>query len=77
VRVEAENITTGEVRHTASAYLTFVALGNDGKPREVPPLILDTEDELRRNREAKIRREARLAEKRREKECQSDPGICQ
>jgi uncharacterized protein (TIGR00369 family) len=77
VRVEAENIMTGEIRHTASAYLTFVALDDHGKPQEVPPLILETEDEFRRNHEAEIRREARLAEKRREKRCQLDPGTCE
>ncbi len=76
VRVEAENITTGEVRHTASAYLTFVALDEKGRPKEVPPLILVTEDEFRRNREARTRREARLAEKRREETCQREPGTC-
>ena len=67
VRVEAENVLSGKVRHTASAYLTFVALGSDGRPIEVPPLILETEEEIRRNREAKARRELRLAEKIREK----------
>jgi uncharacterized protein (TIGR00369 family) len=77
VRVEAENIVTGEVRHTASAYLTFVALDEKGKPKEVPPLIIETEDERRRHREAKIRREARLAEKKREEKCQLDPGSCE
>lgn len=77
VRVEAENIVTGEVRHTASAYLTFVALDEKGKPKEVPPLIIETEDERRRHREAKIRREARLAEKKREEMCQLDPGSCE
>ncbi len=76
VRVEAENITTGEVRHTASAYLTFVAIDEKGRPKEVPPLILVTEDEFRRNREARTRREARLAEKRREETCQREPGTC-
>lgn len=76
VRVEAEDIITGVVRHTASAYLTFVALDENGKPREVPQLIIETEEEIRRNREAKIRREARLAEKRREASCQLDPGSC-
>ncbi len=63
VRVEAENFLTGKVRHTASAYLTFVALDAQGKPMEVPPLILDTEDEKRRNREAMARREVRLKER--------------
>jgi acyl-CoA hydrolase len=67
VRVEAENFLTGQVRHTASAYLTFVALGNDGRPVEVPPLILETEEEKRRHQEAVARREMRLAEKVRER----------
>lgn len=77
VRVEAENIFTGEIRHTASAYLTFVALDKEGRPREVAPLVIETEEEMRRNREAKTRREARLAEKRREASCQRDPGSCE
>jgi acyl-CoA hydrolase len=76
VRVEAENLLTGEVRHAASAYLTFVALDQHGKPREIPPLILEIEAEMRRNREAKTRREIRLAEKKREAGCQTDPGTC-
>lgn len=62
-RVEAENLITGEIRHTASAYLTYVALGEDGRPTVLPPLILETDDELRRNREAAARRETRLHEK--------------
>ncbi len=66
VRVEAENLTTVDVRHAASAYLTYVALDRNGKPREVPPLILETEDDHRRNREAVSRRQIRLAEKKRE-----------
>ncbi len=66
VRVEAENLITGDVRHAASAYLTYVALDRNGKPREVPPLILETEDDHRRNREAVSRRQIRLAEKKRE-----------
>ena len=70
VRVEAENLITGVVRHAASAYLTYVALAVDGKPREVPPLILETEEERRRNIEARRRREVRLAEKKQE----ANPG---
>lgn len=66
VRVEAENVVTGVVRHAASAYLTYVALDPNGKPREVPPLILETEEEQRRNSEARRRREVRLAEKKQE-----------
>ncbi len=69
VRVEAENLLTGKVRHTASAYLSFVALDERGRPTEVPPLILETEDDKRRNCEAEIRRQARLSQKEREKGC--------
>ena len=50
VRVEAEDMMTGSVRHTASAYLTFVALDKAGKPMELPPLILKTRTEKRRRR---------------------------
>jgi uncharacterized protein (TIGR00369 family) len=77
VRVESENLITGERRHTASAYLTFVALDKDGRPTPLPQLILETDDEKRRNREAKARRETRLAEKTKEKACQLDPDTCQ
>ena len=76
VRVEAENLISGELRHTASAYLTFVALDKDGRPQAVPPLIVETDDEKRRNREAKTRREVRLAERKQEAKCQLDPGNC-
>ena len=67
VRVEAENLLTGEVRHTASAYLTFVALNADGRPTEIPRLKLETPDDIRRNCEAETRKKLRLAEKAREK----------
>ncbi|GAB4434737.1 MAG: acyl-CoA thioesterase [bacterium] len=67
VRVESENTITGEVRHTSSAYLTFVALDENGKPKEVPALLLETEEDKRRNLEAQERRKMRLAEKEREK----------
>jgi acyl-CoA hydrolase len=77
VRVEAEDLRTGEVRHTASAYLTLVAMGQNGRPVEVPPLIIETEEEKRRNRESAARRKTRLAEKRREQECQRDLESCE
>ena len=63
VRVDAENPRTGETFHTASAYMTFVALGTMGKPTEVPQLILETDTDRRRNEEARVRREYRLANK--------------
>ena len=63
VRVESENILTGEIRHTASAYLTYVALDDNGKPTPLSPLITETEDEIRRNREAQLRRETRLKQR--------------
>ena len=63
VRVQSENVVTGDARHTASAYLSFVALDAQGKPRPLPPLILETEDEFRRNRDAQTRREYRLQER--------------
>ena len=66
VRVDAENLITGEVRHAATAYLTYVALDAQGRPRTVPTLIIETGEEKRRNEEAAGRRETRLAEKKRE-----------
>jgi uncharacterized protein (TIGR00369 family) len=63
VRVEAENLRTGEVRHTNSAYLTYVSLGDDGKPSPVAPLLLDSETARRRHREAELRRELRQKER--------------
>lgn len=76
VRVESENLITGEVRHTASAYLTFVALDKEGRPQSVPQLSLETEEEMRRNREARTRRAMRLAERKQEAKCQLEPGSC-
>jgi acyl-CoA hydrolase len=65
VRVESENVRTGEVLHTSTAYLTMVALDDQGNPTEVRPLAPDTPDEIRRAREAQLRRDNRLAERRR------------
>jgi acyl-CoA hydrolase len=63
VRVEAENYVIHERAHTSSAYLVFVAMDERGRPRPVPPVIPETDDERRRQREAKLRREVRLAHK--------------
>ena len=54
-RVEAEDLTTGDVRHTMSAYFLMVGMGEDG-PQDVPELELDTPDAERRNQEAQARR---------------------
>jgi acyl-CoA hydrolase len=61
VHVETETLMTGEKLHTCSAYLTFVALNEDGKAAPVPPVIPETETEKRRYRQAGERREYRLA----------------
>jgi acyl-CoA hydrolase len=63
VRVESENPYTRELRHTSTAYLTMVALGEDGAPTSVPPLVAESDAERRRQREAGLRRENRLAER--------------
>src|SRR5258708_5766790 len=42
VRVDAENPSEGKVFHTASAYLTFVALDSNGKPTQVPQVLAET-----------------------------------
>lgn len=63
VRVDAENPITSELFHTASAYMTFVALGSDGKPSPVPALELEGDTEKRRFSDAKKRREERLKQR--------------
>jgi acyl-CoA hydrolase len=60
VKVFSENILTGERKHTSSAYVTFVAIDLNRQPHAVPPLILETEDDRRRFREAGERRRVRL-----------------
>jgi len=63
VRVDAENPIQKKVFHTASAYLTFVALGKDGKPAPVPPVLPETETQIRRFKAAEVRRQHRLAQR--------------
>ena len=61
VKVFSENVLTGERKHTSSAYLTFVAVDEKGKPHPVPPLIVETKQEKRRYMDAAVRRRIRLA----------------
>lgn len=63
VRVESEDLQTGNRRHTNSCYLTFVAIDRNGKPIEVPRLVAETEEEMRRYEAAKARRQRRLEER--------------
>ena len=60
VRVDAENPIKGECFHTASAYLTFVALGKDGKPTQIDPITPESDEEIRRFEAARTRREFRI-----------------
>jgi uncharacterized protein (TIGR00369 family) len=62
VQVEAENPTSGERVHTNTAYLVYVALDNAGRAAEVPPLLAETDDDKRRQADARRRQVHRLAE---------------
>jgi acyl-CoA hydrolase len=62
VVVTAENVLTGEVTHTNSAYFVYVALGEDGFPTPVPPLICETDEERTRFARGEARRARRLSE---------------
>ncbi|MDX1405726.1 MAG: acyl-CoA thioesterase [Woeseiaceae bacterium] len=64
VHVAAENSHTGDTRHVVSAYLTFVALDDNGKPAPVPPVRPQSQAEKRRYRQAQERRDIRLASRR-------------
>jgi len=57
MRVTAENVETGLVKHTNTSYFTMVAKGKDGKPTPVPPLVLEDAEDARRFLEAMKRRE--------------------
>jgi acyl-CoA hydrolase len=60
VKVWVEDLRTGVVRHTSSAYLTFVAVDENNQPVPVEPVIPETEVEIRRYNQALERREYRL-----------------
>ena len=67
VKVWVENLQTAEVKHTSSAYLTFVAVDNSGKRVSVPQILPETQEEWRRYEEAAERRAYRLASRDRTK----------
>ena len=60
VRVDSENPVTGETYHTSTAYATFVALDDHGKPAPVPKILPETPEEKRRYQQALARRESRM-----------------
>jgi len=64
VRVDTENLASGEWRHVASAHLVFVALDAEGRPAPVAPVLAESADEVRRQVQARVRREHRLVRKR-------------
>lgn len=64
VSVEAEDPLTGDKTHTNTAYVVYVALDQDGRPTEVPPLIAESEEERERMAKGHRRQEARLSRQR-------------
>jgi len=74
VRVEAEHLLTGVRRHTNSCYLTYVAVDGAGRPVEVPRLVVETAEEVRRH-EAAIERRRRRLEERTAEEVRETPSI--
>ena len=64
VKVLAENVMSGEKRHTNSCYLTYVALDDAGQPTPVPPVVPETPDEKRRYDRAAQRRATRVMDRR-------------
>jgi acyl-CoA hydrolase len=63
VDVWSEHPLTGERERCCDAFLTFVTLGQDGRPTRVPPLLCQGDEERSRAEEARARREARLAQR--------------
>jgi acyl-CoA hydrolase len=60
VRVEAEDLRTGQVTHTATGYLVYVCVDSEGRPAPVPPLLPETDEDRRRIAEADERQHTRL-----------------
>ncbi|WP_374351859.1 acyl-CoA thioesterase [Chitinimonas sp.] len=60
IKVVAEHVTQGVIRHTNSCFFTMVAVDDAGRSKAVPPLQLQTDEQQRRWREAELRRAHRL-----------------
>ena len=73
VRVEAEELLSGRRRHTNSCYLTFVAVDRNGRPIDVPAIVPETPDEIRRHAAAEQRRRRRLEEREAERQARAEP----
>ena len=73
VRVEAEELLSGRRRHTNSCYLTFVAVDRNGRPIDVPAIVPETPDEIRRHAAAEQRRRRRLEEREAERLARAKP----
>ena len=67
IEIDAEDLFSGQVRHVATALLTFVALDEKGRPKKVPPLILETEEDRKIFEEARRRAELRQKTRTRKK----------
>jgi uncharacterized protein (TIGR00369 family) len=63
IRVEAQNVKLGTIKHTNSSYFTMVAKGDDDKPTSVPELILESKEEVKRFIECMRMKEIKLAVK--------------
>jgi uncharacterized protein (TIGR00369 family) len=63
VRVEAENLVTGQRRHTNSCHLTFVAIDGEGHPKPVPQVVPESEREKRWFEHARLRRQREAQER--------------
>ncbi len=66
IRVISENVRTHLIKHTNTSYFTMVAIGDDNKPKQVPGLILKSQDDIRRFSQAKNRKELKNAYKKEE-----------
>jgi len=72
IRVISENLKTHVTKHTNTSYFTMVAIGDDNKPKQVPGLILKSQDDIRRFSQAKNRKELKQAYKKEEENIKNE-----